>query len=291
MMGQNSQDMSNIGPVWMVPIITMITMSTSGSLFTRALLPSSHTAALISLAISATLLSIGLSFTMMFTTAFLLRLYLYGPLESRVVLTTFTTLTPLSQGGYSLLLNGKDLADLLPGAIRPDVPQSPLIGNIIYTLCFCGAYALWSMGLAWITIACFSILRRAATLPAFYISHWCVIVPNGVFAALSVQMSTVLNSPFFKVFGALWSCIVIFLWIAIFLRTIPALIDGSIFKPVSTAKSSNPLDTVKMPTPLPLVDEEKAIVTVKCLEVLQERNQSSESVADTLCSVKTGRQP
>ncbi|KAJ3558014.1 hypothetical protein NM688_g1158 [Phlebia brevispora] len=283
MMGQNSRDMSKVGPVWMVPIITMITISASGSQFTRALLPHSHTLALLSLAISTTMLLIGLSFTMMFTTAFLLRLYLYGPLDSKTVFTTFTALTPLGQGGYSMLLNGRDLADVLPYGIRSEIPENPLIGKILYTICFCGSYMLWSMGLAWIALACFSIIRRAHTLPPFCITHWCVIVPNGVFASLSVQLATVLNSPFFRAFGAIWSCLAISLWVVIFLRTIPALINGSIFRPTNAAQKDADQELAK--TSEPPTDEEKSCGS-KALEVLKDHDTCTDSVSDTLCSVK-----
>ena len=129
------------------------------------------------------------------------------------------------------------------------------------------------MGLAWILIACFSITRRAKTLPPFTISHWCVIVPNGTFASLSVQLSTVLNSSFFRAFGALWTCIVLVLWAGMFMRSIPALIDGSIFKPVSLVPKADDRSSDKAPAIVVerTHDEEKCIISPKALEALEER--------------------
>ncbi|KAI0093101.1 voltage-dependent anion channel-domain-containing protein [Irpex rosettiformis] len=267
MMGQNSRDLSKIGPVWMVPVITLIVASSSGGLFARAILPVSRTCAIISAGVSLSMLSIGLSLTMMLTTAFLLRLYLHGPLDANIVLTTFTTLTPLAQGGFSMLLNGQNLATLFPATSNPD---TYLIGQLMFSTCICGAYFLWSMGLAWITIACFSIRQRLANLPRFSISSWCVIVPNGSYALLSLQLATVLQSEFFRVFGAVWACIVLGLWAGISARSIPAIIDGSMFKAASpattgssstnnaTTPSSPPVanDPQKPPIPtLPLASE------------------------------------
>lgn len=234
MTGQDYRDLSKVGPVWMVPIITLIVASSAGGLFTRALLPHSRTFALLTTAVSLTMLAIGLSLTMMLTTAFLLRLYLYGPLEATVVLATFTTLTPLAQGGLSMLLNGQNLANLFPDSD----PESHLAGRVIFSVCICGAYSLWSMGLAWIAVACFSIRRRLGALPRFCITHWCVIVPNGSFALVSLQLATVLGSEFFRVFGATWACIVFLLWACMFLRSIPAIIDGSMFKPVNSSDAA-----------------------------------------------------
>ncbi|EKM54241.1 uncharacterized protein PHACADRAFT_146002 [Phanerochaete carnosa HHB-10118-sp] len=235
MIGQKYTDLSKLRPVWMVPIITLISMSASGGLFARSLLPHSHLMAILSASVSATMLAIGLSFTMMLTTAFLLRLFLHGPLDATVVLTTFTTLTPLGQGGFSMLISGKNIADILAQPPAP-APSSQLAGAVVYSICICGAYVLWSMGLAWIAIACFSICRRARDLPQFSITHWCIVVPNGVFASLSLQLGVALDSGFFRVFGAVWTCIVLLLWIIMFCRSVVAIWDGSMFnKPGSAA--------------------------------------------------------
>ena len=235
----------------MVPIITLIVASSSGGLFAKAILPISRTCAIVSAGVSLTLLSIGLSLTMMLTTAFLLRLYLYGPLDANIVLTTFTTLTPLAQGGFSMLINGQNLATLFPATSNPD---TYLIGQLMFSTCICGAYFLWSMGLAWITVACFSIGRRLANLPRFSISSWCVIVPNGSYALLSLQLATVLKSEFFRVFGAVWTCIVFALWAGILGRSIPAIIDGSMFKAASIATTAPKADSKDIqPPPAPVV--------------------------------------
>ncbi|KAI0341869.1 hypothetical protein BDW22DRAFT_1376036 [Trametopsis cervina] len=245
MMGQNSRDLSKIGPVWMVPIITLITASSSGGLFTRALIPLAPKCAMISTGVSFTLLAIGLSFTMMLTTAFLLRLYLYGPLESNIVLTTFTTLTPLGQGGFSLLINGQNLESLFPATDA----ATQLTGRVLFPICICGAYVLWSMGVAWIAVACFSIRRRMANFPRFTITSWCVIVPNAGFALLSLQLAVVLDNEFFRMFGAVWACIVFTLFLGIFGRTIPGIINGSMFRPTSPQKKEPPNVEQTIPTP------------------------------------------
>lgn len=233
MLGQNFDHLSKVLPVWMVPLMTLIAASASGGLFARSLLPHSHMLAILSVFVSVTMLAIGLSFTMMLTTAFLLRLYLHSALDARVVLTTFMTLTPLGQGGYSMLVNGQDIANLfVQHAAFGSVP--PSCGNIIYSVCICGAYVLWSMGVAWIVISCFSI-RCARKLPQFSLGHWCVVVPNGVFAALSLQFGVVFDSAFFCVFGAVWACVVFALWLFLFCRSVVAIWDGSMFiKPGAT---------------------------------------------------------
>lgn len=223
-MGEKSRDIAKIGPAWAIPIITMVTISASGSLFTRALLPHSRSLALLSLILSTVMLFIGLFLAMIFFAAFFIRIYLHGPLESQAVLSTFATLTPIGQGGYSMLVNGQDLSDLLPGTLR----KSPLVGDTLFTLCFSGAYILWCTGLLWIGVSSFSVLRHGFTnLPTFNMSYWSLIVPNGAFSLLSIELYVAIDSPFFRVFGTGWSFITLVAWAVVFLRTALSIVDGS----------------------------------------------------------------
>ena len=289
---QQCNDLAKVRPSWMVPVITLITMSTSGGLFTRSLLPYAPKLALLSVSVSFGMLAIGLSFTMMLTTAFLLRLYLHGPLDATIVLTTFTTLTPLGQGGFSMLTNGQDIANAL--AQTDFGRHTALAGSVVYSACICGAYVLWSMGLAWIAVACFSVYKHARHLPQFSISHWCVVVPNGVFAALSLQLASALDSSFFRVFGTGWACIVFVLWTGTFCRTVVAIWDGSIFRPRTGAVTSL-TTTSAPPPPSDLVVKEVEFCSSKQMQVISLpdilpiiKPSDVESIAETLCS---GYQP
>jgi hypothetical protein len=152
--------------------------------------------------------------------------------------TTFTTLTPLGQGGFSMLINGQNLPMLLPSASDPSFTQTTVPGSVLYSCCVCAAYMLWSMCLAWIAVTCFSIGRRVAHLPAFSITHWCMIAPNASCALLSLELSSVLGgNAFFRAFGAAWACIVFVLWGFMFVRSGPAIWNGSMFKPASSAQA------------------------------------------------------
>ncbi|THH02100.1 hypothetical protein EW026_g720 [Hermanssonia centrifuga] len=228
-LGQKSRDIAKVVPIWIIPVVALIASSTCGGLLGNALISHSHTMALVSSAFALTMCIIGLSFTTMITSSFLLRLFIHGVPEATTVLATFNTLTPLGQGGYSLLVNGENLSKLIPIQLGDDFPQSQLSGQMFYSICFCFAYILWCMGIAWSLVSIFSIGRRATKLPKFCVTHWCIVFPNGVFALLSVQIGNVLDSRFYKGFGAAWSIIVFILWTGLFIRSIPAFIDGTIF--------------------------------------------------------------
>lgn len=233
---RHEHSISDMAAVWLLPVVPLVVASSTGGLLATALKEYSHTLSLVTISISFSMLAMGLGFALMMITIYLLRLIIRGVPDARLVLSAFIVLGPLGQGGFSLLVNGSAISELLPlhlAASGADFPQSALAGQMIFATCFCGAYALWSIGIAWIVVALCSIyhvvVARGARLH-FSMGYWGLIFPNGVFALLTVELSKVLNSGFFRVAGSLWSALVFLLWSAIFLRSIPAFIDGSLFQ-------------------------------------------------------------
>ncbi|PIL28698.1 transporter [Ganoderma sinense ZZ0214-1] len=233
MMTRQDHSIKNMTATWLLPVVTLVVASSSGGLLSHALLPHSTTIALLTCAFSFTMVIIGLSLALMLITVYLLRLITHGPPDPSLVLSAFITLGPLGQGGFSLLVNGQVLAEILPlhtvgGA---DFPAIALAGQMVFAGCFLGAYVLFSMGVAWILVALVTIVHvRAQVKLPFSMAYWGLIFPNGVFALCCVQLSKVLDSGVFRAIGAAWSCIVLFLWLAVFVRSIPSVIDGSIFE-------------------------------------------------------------
>lgn len=231
MMVRQDHALSKMTAVWLLPVVTLIVASSTGGLLSSVIREKSHTLAIVTAGFSFTMVIIGLSFAMMIITTYLIRLITAGPPDAGLILSAFIVLGPLGQGGFSLLINGQDLSELLPLHIGDAFPEIQLAGQMIFAGCFLGAYILWSMGFAWIILALISISHVARTNKlTFSMAYWGLIFPNGTFALLSVELSKVLDSPFFRAFGAAWSCVVFTLWVLIFLRSIPSFIDGSMFK-------------------------------------------------------------
>jgi tellurite resistance protein TehA-like permease len=216
---------------WLLPFVTLIVASSTGGLLSSAIKDHSHTLAIVTSGFSFVMVLIGLSFAMIIICVYCTRLITAGPPDPALILSAFIILGPLGQGGFSLLLNGQDLSLLLPLHLGGNFPESALAGQMIFAGCFLGSYVLWSMGFAWIFVALISIWHVARTnkLP-FSMAYWGIIFPNGTFALLSVQLAKVLDSGFFRAFGAAWSVIVFTLWVTVFIRSIPSFIDGSMFK-------------------------------------------------------------
>lgn len=230
-LGQKSKNLEKVMAIWVVPCLAMIATSTCGGILANLLAPHFPNLALITTGYTLTMGLIALSISTMITFGFLLRLFLHGAPDGMIVLGTFNTLTPLGQGGFSLLVNGANLAKLMPNHNGDTFPQSPISGQLLYALCFGTAYIMWCMGLVWIIISTMSIVRRLRRIPRFWVSHWCLVFPNGTFALLSVQLGNVLQSRFYHGFGAAWCIIVFVMWSTTMIRSIPAFIEGSMFVP------------------------------------------------------------
>ncbi|KAI0769777.1 voltage-dependent anion channel [Trametes elegans] len=231
MMVRQDHSIQKMTAVWLLPVVTLIVASSSGGLLSHALKPHSTTIALVTTGFSFTMVIIGLSFALMMITVYLLRLITSGPPDPSLILSAFITLGPLGQGGFSLLVNGEDLSEILPLHMGDEFPTVALAGQMIFAGCFLGAFILFSLGVAWIILAVISIghVRASSQIP-FSMAYWGLIFPNGVFALLCVQLAKVLNSPVFRAIGAAWTGVVFILWLTVFLRSIPSFIDGSMFK-------------------------------------------------------------
>jgi tellurite resistance protein TehA-like permease len=119
--------------------------------------------------------TIGLSLALMIITIYLLRLVVHGPPDVSLILSAFIVLGPLGQGGYSLLVNGEVLAHIIlpaPGETSALVRPS---GQVLFSVCFAGAFVLWSMGVCWIIVAGFSIGNQLRKGPVpFSVAYWWV---------------------------------------------------------------------------------------------------------------------
>ncbi|KAJ7116390.1 voltage-dependent anion channel [Mycena epipterygia] len=221
MMTKHQHSLEQMSALWLLPMVTLIVASSTGGLLATSLaaLP---THASLTTAVSFIMLLMGLSLALMIITVYLMRLAIHGPLDANLILSSFIILGPLGQGGFSMLVNSQNLAALRLGA--------SLSAEAIQSVCFCVAWLLWSMGLIWLCIAfcsLYSVLHRQ-TVP-FSVAYWGTIFPNGVFALLTVELGSVLDSPVLNYLGAIFSLLVFMLWIFVFVKTVPAVWNTSAF--------------------------------------------------------------
>lgn len=109
-------------------------------------------------------------------------------------------------GGISLISNARTLLVIFPRHVGGTFSGIDLAGEMIYTICLCGAFVFWSLGLAWIAISVFTIIsvKRQEDIP-FSLSAWGAVFPVGVFARCTVELGVEFNNPFYNYFGIVWT--------------------------------------------------------------------------------------
>lgn len=180
--------------VWLLPTATLVVASSTGAQLATALIPIHPGYAALTSATSFTALFMGLSLCLMVITVYLMRLMIHGPTDVNLIFSSFVILGPLGQGGFSIIVNSKNIDALhLISSLDPAAIQS---------VCFCVAWVLWSMGLIWLCIALASVygVVRKQSVP-FTLGYWGMIFPNGVYALLTVELGVVLDSPVLNYLG------------------------------------------------------------------------------------------
>ncbi|KAK7032845.1 sulfite efflux pump SSU1 [Favolaschia claudopus] len=206
MITRQKHSLGQMSALWLFPVITMVVASSTGGLLALALSALNPAFSSLTTAVSFSLLLMGLSFAFMIFTVYLMRLVVYGPLDTSLILSSFIIMGPLGQGGFSMLVNGQNFAHIkLPAPFSPAALQS---------ICLCAAWLL-----------CVLLRQRVP----FSITHWDTIFPNNVFALLTVQLGEEPESRILNYLGAIFSVLVFLLWIFVLVKTIPAVWNTSVF--------------------------------------------------------------
>ncbi|KAI0675138.1 voltage-dependent anion channel [Trametes maxima] len=218
--------------VWLLPVVTLIVISSSGGILAAPLVEISPAYALLTLTVSLVLVSMGLGLAIMILTMYLLRLIVYGVPPSAGVLSVFIPLGPMGQGGYSILLLGQGFRQVLPlNYGHSHVLHQENIADIIAVLSLAVALVLWSLATMWMIYAVLAVIEvLQQTRFPFTQIFWGLIFPNGVYANLTIQLYRTIDAPFFRVWGAIYSIVTLILWAAVFVRTCSLVHNGAIFQ-------------------------------------------------------------
>ncbi|EKM54271.1 uncharacterized protein PHACADRAFT_174783 [Phanerochaete carnosa HHB-10118-sp] len=223
--------LSRMTAIWVLPVVTLIVASSTGGILASALVQYSQYYALITLTLSVFMVSVGLALAMMILTAYLLRLILYGIPQGGSVISTFVPLGPMAQGGYSILLLGQGFRSVLPLQNKSQVLTSSTTGDIINVICVVIAFILWSLATMWLLYAFLAVqeVLRQGLFP-FKLPIWGMVFPNGVYANVTIQLYRELDINSMRVWGAIYSLVVLIVWAAVFVKTLTMLRSGEIFE-------------------------------------------------------------
>ncbi|KAI0355634.1 hypothetical protein OH77DRAFT_300642 [Trametes cingulata] len=223
--------LSRMTAIWLLPVVTLIVISSTGGVIAEPLAQISPDYALITLTVSLVLVSMGVGLAMMILTMYLLRLIVHGVPPSAGVLSVFIPLGPMGQGGYSILLLGQGFRSILPlNYGKSHVLHQENVGDIIAVISLVAALVLWSLATMWMIYAVLAVIEvLQQTRFPFSQTFWGLIFPNGVYANLTIQLYRTIDSSFFRVWGAIYSIATLILWTMVFVRTLTLVRNGAIF--------------------------------------------------------------
>ncbi|KII92396.1 hypothetical protein PLICRDRAFT_37173 [Plicaturopsis crispa FD-325 SS-3] len=207
--------------LWLLPVVTLIVGSSSGGVLAGALIEVSFEHAYITTVFTVFMVTIGLSLALMLTNIYFYRLLLHGAPKGPLVASAWLNLGPAGQAGFSILEIGTSFKALLPLKYGTSpILTAEATGSTIDVMCTCISFFLWAFGTMWLFYSALQTwdARKDKRL-SFQVGFWGTIFPNGVYANLTVQLYRTLDSPFFRVFGALWSIVTMLVWLGVFSMT------------------------------------------------------------------------
>jgi tellurite resistance protein TehA-like permease len=166
--------------VWLLPVVTLIVASSVGGELAKALHAHSVTCALTTIAFTIFILSIGLGLALMILTIYFARLVVHGFPQGLSIISSFMPLGPCGQAGFSVLIIGQFMKETLPvpGSRSPFL-GSAQAGEVVFILCVCISFILWTFATMWLVYALLGIqhiLRK--TRISFELAFWGMIFPN-----------------------------------------------------------------------------------------------------------------
>ncbi|PLB48809.1 hypothetical protein P170DRAFT_464414 [Aspergillus steynii IBT 23096] len=141
----------------------------------------------------------------------------------QLAMSCFLTLGPVGFGGFVIMYLGK----VSLTAFDATNSFHPLAGEVAYVMGLIVALGLWGFSLLWLVIA-FATIFRAYPIP-FNMSWWSTTFPFGVFCINTIQIGKELESMFFKVFGTIFSVVVILFWMVTSAGTLREVWRGKVF--------------------------------------------------------------
>ncbi|KAG8729648.1 Plasma membrane sulfite pump involved in sulfite metabolism [Ceratobasidium sp. 428] len=208
-----------LSAIWLLPAVTPIVPATTGALLARAILPFSVHHATITLLFASGLLFLGLGLTFMILPLYMLRLITEGLPPNTLITSKFIPVGPCGQAGAAFVIIGQVFADM---AERQTNKSGLLTTSQPWLLLgvFCGFF-LWTFGIWWILLSVVAICETfRSNRPKFAVGFWGMVFPLGVYTFLTLQLSLVFDSTFFRVVATILSIGVFTLWATLTVTTI-----------------------------------------------------------------------
>ncbi|KAG1450312.1 hypothetical protein G6F56_008386 [Rhizopus delemar] len=205
---------------WLLPIVPAIVTAASGGLLSHYL---DEPRALVILIISYITMGLGLFLALSIIVIYFYRLAIHKLPPKEAIISSFLPLGPLGQGAYGLIQIGSASQSLLGDRYIPG------LGHTAYGIGFILALLLWGYGLWYLVIAVFSVSVTLKQKIPFNMGWWGLTFPLGVYTAATLAIAKVLDSMFFYVLAAIFTCSLVILWIIVAAKTVVGAITGRLF--------------------------------------------------------------
>ncbi|KAF8716699.1 hypothetical protein AX14_012237 [Amanita brunnescens Koide BX004] len=212
-------------PAWLLPVVTLIVCSSSAGVLANALREYSRSHALVTLTTAIFIVTVGFTLSFLIFAIYFQRLFIHGLPAGASTLTVFLPLGPTGQAGFSVILIGQNLNEIL--SVESSSSSSftffrwPYTSQVLYVLCIAIAFLLWTLATMFLF---FALLAIASTLRktriAFTPNFWGLVFPNSVYATLTITLGNSLDAEFFRVYGAIYAAGTFLLWLFITLRSL-----------------------------------------------------------------------
>ncbi|KAG2203917.1 hypothetical protein INT47_007500 [Mucor saturninus] len=217
----HNHELENMNGTWLLPFIPTVVTGASGGLLSNNI---DEGRALVILIISYVTMGMGLFLATSIITIYWCRLIVHKLPPKEVIISSFLPLGPLGQGAYGMIQLGSAGKRIFGDKYITG------LGDTAYGLGFLAALVLWGYGIWYLAVAVFSVIRTTVydKIP-FNMGWWSLTFPLGVYTAGTLAIGDVLHSMFFQVLGAIFTCCLVVLWLAVSALTIQGAITGKIF--------------------------------------------------------------
>ncbi|KAH7320451.1 voltage-dependent anion channel, partial [Rhizoctonia solani] len=223
MISRHEHSVETLNAVWILPTITLIVPSTTGALLADALLPYSTHHTIIGLFVSTATLVLGLGLALMLMVLYILRLMTIGLPMNTLIATKFVPLGPCGQGGAAFIILGKTAGKLAQKKVSQSVYLEA--AQPLALTGFVAGYFLWVFGIWWVVLAVVAMYETFRdNRPKFAAGFWGMVFPLGVYSMLTIYLSEVLDSPFFRVVASVLCIIVFIVWTTLAVLTVRSLL-------------------------------------------------------------------
>ncbi|KAI8877885.1 hypothetical protein K501DRAFT_197146 [Backusella circina FSU 941] len=216
----HDHQIESMNGTWLLPIVPAVVHSASGGLLANHL---NEERAIVVLIISYILMGMGILLALSIIVIYFYRLAIHKLPPKEIIISSFLPLGPLGQGAYGMIQLGSAGQRLFGDKYFPG------LGAIAHGVGFIIALFLWGYGLWYMIVAILSVITTTKQGIPFNMGWWGLTFPLGVFTAGTFAIGDTLDSMAFHVLGAIFTCMLVIIWIAVMIKTIIGAWSGEMF--------------------------------------------------------------